>query len=711
MSLDPNIREVIATFRQQRTVALSVRCVLLLCAFLGIATLPAAIVDRLLFLSDNARIAVGICVYATSIVVLMARHGRQILMKQDARTIARMIESTRPELRGELLSLIELAEQGTLNTRQAGQEAQFSDLLHQKNLTALASVKHSRLFPLHMLWSDVRIFAGSCLLVTTACFLGGATFRSHCERMILPFANIERLSETLITLKAPNPLDGLIPAGEEFFILAGYGDHRDQPAFLEVRRAGHGLQSIPFSRTEMSQFVATLNSQSEPFSYRARCNDAATRYHRFNPLPRPTVRSFRKHYSPPAYTLLPSKTEDSLDGHLKATAGTKVSLEIESSQPFTSGQVVFTDPILSQPLALKCDPKSATKATVSFELTQSGHYQVELLAEGSGFRSALGTLHEIQADPDVPPDVSLDTPSKDIISPISDRISFRGQASDDFSITTVTLETQHNSEQWRSVEMPTNGQKSERFSAVFDPLAEGCQIGDTLTVRITATDSKGQRTDSSSVKISLGHAFESATNRKLLEPQVQIERQLAALQKQTIEAVQHLSKAVHGMQPQKHETAIKTQLSEIAKRSLETAIQTSNEIRETLRTALKKENDDERHADLLLSARALNQSQFGALQPALQSLNRLSGGLGSDSADLQIARNLVSQGDAIQRTAQLAVRAGLASAMASQLSEESQELAKRRRQIHEPGRPVSKPPSDLDNGAEAEEHLVDRLEN
>ena len=710
MNLDPNIREVLKTFSQQRTVALSLRCALWLGTVLGVATLSGALIDRSFFLSDNLRIAVGVTVYGTSFLALAFRHGRQILIKQDARTVARMIESTRPELRGELLSLIELAEGGALQSSEPGGPNRFTDLLHQKTRSALASLNHSKLFPMHMLRDDARSFTCSGLLVVLACYFGGESFRSNCERVLLPFANIDRHSDTMITLKAPNPLEGVVPAEEEFSITAEIRNHRDLPAFLEVQRPGHKLQKVPFSRAETNRFTASLNSQTEPFSYRVRCNDAATRYYRFQPAARPTVRLFQKHYTPPAYTRLPEVTEDSRDGHLKAITGTKISLRISADQPFARGQIIFTDTPGTQPLELQRDPKSPKEALAIFELKQSGHYEIELLSELTGFRSAPGQLYEIQADPDQPPDVSLDAPSKDLILPVSEKLSLAGQASDDFEIANVTLETRRNSEPWISLELSSSRQKNTQLASVFDPLAQNFRVGDTITARFTATDSKGQRTESNAVKIAIGHPPDSATHRGILAPLLEIEKQLSALQKQTLEAQQQLSKAASAAQSQKPDSSIKNQLSEIAKRSLETAIQTSNEIREALRASLKNAEDSHQRADLLLTARALNQSQFSALQPALQSLNRMSGETGSAAQDLPMARDFASLGDNIHRSAQQSFRAGLASAVAAQLSDESELLTHRRREIEEHKSAAAKRPTDADSTQEAEDDPIKRLD-
>ena len=169
MSLDPNISELIAAFRRRRTAALITRCVLSLGAVGGIATLAAALVDHLFFLSDFSKTILGLSIYLSCFVVLLARHGSQIREKQDARTIARMLESTRPELRGELLSLIELSEQGLLNTKSSDGARHFAELLHEKTKTALTSLNHAKLFPARMLWRDVRVFGISCLLLVSAC--------------------------------------------------------------------------------------------------------------------------------------------------------------------------------------------------------------------------------------------------------------------------------------------------------------------------------------------------------------------------------------------------------------------------------------------------------------------------------------------------------------------------------------------------------------
>jgi hypothetical protein len=707
---DPNICAVIHAFRQQRTVALALRFALWTGAVLGVATLLGALIDRSFFLSDNSRIAVGLAVYATSFLSFAIRHGRQILIKQDARTMARMIESTHPELDGELLSLIELDEDGALQPSTTDNPVRFTDLLHEKTRKALASLDHAKLFPMHMLRIDAQRFAWSGLLVIFACYFGGESFRSNCQRVLLPLANIERHSETVITLRAPNPLEGVVPADEEFSIAAEIRNHRDLPAFLEVRRSGNKLQRIPFSRAETNRFTVSLNSQTAPFSYRVQCNDAATRYYRFQPVARPTVQSFQKHYTPPAYTGLPEETVDSHDGHLKAITGTKISLHISVDQAFTRGRIVFTDTLGTQPLELHRDAKDPRKASAVLEITQSGHYEVELLAELTGFRSAMGQFYEIQADPDQPPDVSLDSPLKDLILPVSEKLSLVGQASDDFELAQVALETRRNSEQWMSLELSSNRQKNKQLGFVFDPLAQNFRVGDTWTARFAATDSKGQRTESNAVKITISHPPDSATDRSILEPLWEIEKQLAALQKQTVEAQQQLSKSANAAQSQKPDSSIKSQLSEIARRSLETAIQTSNEIREALRSALKNTTDIQQRADLLITARALNQSQFSALQPALQSLNRMDEQTGNAAQDLQTAKDLASLGDNIHRSAQQSFRASLASAFAAQLSDEAALLTQRRREIEEHKSAAAKLPNDANSTQDAEEDPIKRLD-
>lgn len=683
MSLDPNIRALISAFRRQRTAALIVQCALSLGAVVGVATLAAALVDHLFFLSDLSRTILGLFIYLSCFAALFMRHGSQIREKLDARTVARMLESTRPELRGELLSLVELSEQGFLNTNSPDDGHHFVELLHRKTKTSLAAVNHTKLFPVQMLWRDVRVFTLSSLLLVSACILGGSRFRSHCKRVLLPFANIERISDTLITLTAPQPFEGLIPAGEEFLIAADIRNHMDHAAFLEVRRRGQDMKRIPLSRSEMSRFGASFNSQSEPFSYRIQCNDAATRYYHLEPVPRPIVRSFQKQYTFPEYTLLKTKTERSQDGHLKAVAGTQIFLELKSDQSIAGGQILFHDTGDSKNLTLRIDSRDPTKATVTFELKQSGHYQLELVAKDTGFQSRTDLLYEIQADPDLPPDILLEVPSKDIIVPITERVSVAGRVSDDYLITSVCIESRINEEPWNALEISSEKVTSKTLELLIDPVTQNCKVGDVLSVRFTASDSRGQRTESNAVKISLGHSVESAIKNPLLTPQAQIEKQLASLQKQVSEAQQQLSKAAAATQTSNTNALERGQLSAVARRTLENAVQTSNEIRESIRSALAKETDDEPRKDLHLAARALNQLQFALIQPALQSLSRSEAEPAGNSADLQGARDLTSQADSIQKSVHQAIRSNLAYELAVHLSDEANRLAKGRRQLQE----------------------------
>ena len=683
MSLDPNISKLIAAFRSQRIAALITRCVLSFGAVGGVATLAAALVDRLFFLSDFSKTILGLSIYLSCLLALLLRHGSQIREKQDARTIARMLESTRPELRGELLSLIELSERGLLNTNATDGAPHFAELLHKKTKDALASVNRAKLFPVHMLWGDVRFFAISCLPLVSACVFGGSIFRAHCERVLLPFANLERISETLISLTAPSPLEGMIVADEEFSITADIRNYGDHPAFVEIRRKGQRLKKIPLSRSEMSLFQASLNSQSEPFSYRVRCNDAATRYHHFKPVQRPTVRSFQKQYTFPGYTLLKPKTEESQDGHLKAVAGTQVFLEIKANQPIAGGQILFNDTKDSSNLTLRTDSRDPTKATAAFELKQNGHYQLQLTAADTGFQSRADLLYEIQADPDLPPDISLELPSKDILVPITERVSVAGRVSDDYLITSIWIESRTNGEPWRSLEIFSDKVTNKALERIVDPVAENGRVGDVLSVRFAATDSKGQRAESNAVKITLGHSVDSATKNALLGAEAKIERQLASLQKQISEAQQQLSKAVTAAQASSRNAPDKGQLSAVARRTLENAVQTSNEIRESLRDALSKETAEEQRKDHQLVARAMNQLQFATLQPSLQFLSRSNTDTTAESADLQSARDLVTQGDTIQKLVHQAIRSNLASDLAAELSDEANRLVKGRRQLQD----------------------------
>ena len=682
MSLDPHIRNLIAAFRRQRRAALTARCLLSISAIGCFATMIAALLDRLFLLSDASRAALGMSIYLFCFAFLIVRHGNQIREKQDARNIALMFESTRPELCGELLSVIEFSEQGLLKNCGPDAANQFADMLHHKTRAALNSINPAILFPFRLLWSDVRLFGSSLLILVSACILGGANFRAHCKRVLLPFANIERISDTLITLTARPTLDGVIPADEEFSVEADVRNHNGHPAFVEVLRKSQPIRKIPLSRIENSSFIASLNAQKEPFAYRVRCNDAATRYHHCTPVPRPAVNAFRKQYAFPEYTRLGSRTELNQDGHLKAVAGTQVFLEIEADQPVASGHILFQDGSNSTSLALRSDPQNPAKFLAAFEISKSCHYQLELVAAATGFRSRPDLLYEIQAEADLPPDISLETPAIDIVSPITERVRVAGHVSDDYLVTNIWIESRINAEAWNAEEILSENLKSKSLDLLVDPLALNGKIGDILSVRFSATDSKGQRGESNVVKISLGHSIKSETKDMLSSREAEIERQLDLLQRHISEAQQQLSNAATS-QSSNSRSSDKTALSTVAKRSLENAIQTSNEIRESLRSALAKNATDETRGDLQLAARALNQLQFISLQPALQSLNRLSAEKTYESAEIQSAKDLTAHADTIQKSVHQAVRSTFASRLGDQLSQDSIRLLKDRRQLQE----------------------------
>ncbi|MGA9118835.1 MAG: DUF4175 family protein [Bacteroidota bacterium] len=141
--------------------------------------------------------------------------------------------------------------------------------------------------------------------------------------------------------------------------------------------------------------------------YSVRSGSVRTREYVLHVVDRPLVRLLRLTVRPPAYTGLPSHTQEDNVGDVTALKGTRVSLELESNKDLATAAAQFHD---GTEIAL---PVTGKKATGSFLLRTDGVYRIAL-KDSQGLANADPIEYTVKILPDAYPSISIVSPGMNL---------------------------------------------------------------------------------------------------------------------------------------------------------------------------------------------------------------------------------------------------------------------------------------------------------
>ena len=187
MSPSTPSRSALRAFRRRRAGLILLRGVCATLVTLVTAMAAVVLLDFLFVLPDMVRWALSAAGYAVSLAVAWRTCLRKIVRMPSDRQLARLVEATRPELREDLISAVEL---GSWQADEDIDSPVFRQLLQESVAGRVDGLRASQLLP----WRLVRgwlitlavLLSVGVLLITAI----GSPFSALLERAYFPSANI-----------------------------------------------------------------------------------------------------------------------------------------------------------------------------------------------------------------------------------------------------------------------------------------------------------------------------------------------------------------------------------------------------------------------------------------------------------------------------------------------------------------------------------------
>ncbi|MEO2016585.1 MAG: hypothetical protein ABGZ53_19680, partial [Fuerstiella sp.] len=528
-TLDPTVVSKLRRFARRRSRMIAIRGLCGATATFLICMTFVAFLDWGWVLSDNVRWALSGAAYFLTAAVAWWISGRKLVHTPGQEEIASQVEDAEPELRENLLSAVELA---TDNPDTVTDSPVFRGLLQGRVSQQMAKIRVGKLLPLKLIarWTVTAVVVVAVIAVSL--LNGGPRFRSLAARAMLPMANIDRVSRIQVEILQPTPNSLMIAKDETVAIVIATSGGDVDEAVLETFIPGKPPQQQTMRIRTDNEFAANIHVAEDVVEYRILAGDAVTKRHRINGENRPRVVAFHKTYQYPEYSGFENKTITEDHGDVVVLAGTQAHIQLDLDQEVSKAELridaVLSDEVTTVPLTL--NPEGKWSAAVPVE--EDAIYKVHLVSKKTGFANVFSPRYEIRPVPDLIPRVGfVDQQETNLLLPPNDILALRGMAEDDLPPESLAQEISINGRDWISVPLeleqtPGHSTASKRQNTVddapsanpkqtsgpgaahritaawnWDLLELKLKTGDQITTRLVATDLKGNRGESVTLRI------------------------------------------------------------------------------------------------------------------------------------------------------------------------------------------------------------------
>jgi hypothetical protein len=547
LTIDPLISQKLQAFAVRRRKLIVRRGIYAAIATLVVAMMFVAFVDWMFILPDVVRWSLSGAAYLAIIFVEWRSCWRLLVHTPGPKPMARLFEHAEPKLREDLLSAVELG--GSASDAVFDSE-QFRALLQSDVAARVEKLDVEKLLPARLLRRYTLIAVGIGAACVIAFALTGLQFGTLMMRALLPMANFARVSKVKVKIVEPAPAEMRVPQGDTLPLLIELSGQLASKATMETFTPSGGREVVPMTPIGHGRFSATIQVGRENVFYRVRAGDAETQKYRLEAVPRPAVVDFQKAYTYPAYSRLPAKTVTEENGDLSALEGSQVTLRLRTNQKVRDAELRIEQGKKNAVVPLVADGDTLT-ATVPIDA--SGIYRVHLTGAESGFENKFSPEYELRAEPDLVPEVELESPKQDLILPSNEIVDVLGSASDDFALAKVSQLVKINDGPWKETTLGTEPGATMKIERRWDLFAQGVKPGDLVTTKLIAMDLKGNRAESRPLQVTITAAgFETKRlqalggYRQLFEALKAEEAVATALVKQANEARQQYERLPDG---------------------------------------------------------------------------------------------------------------------------------------------------------------------
>jgi len=414
---------------------------------------------------------------------------------------AREIEKADPALRSNLLNLVDLRASGREIDPAILRALEKNAAVGLQNIDVTQAVDHRPLMrTAYVLLAVVILF---CLYA----LLSPKKISNSIWRSLLPAANVTVSTRTEIVDVQPGDttvlarekvlvtaeIAGEIPPQVFALFTTADGKFRDEPVELRSDEPG---------ATKFSGLLIGENGQGllQDLTYTIQAGDATSRAYQITVIQPPSATVDRVAFEFPAYMKL-DPTEQA-GGKIDSWEGTRVAISAHTNIPIQSATVEFLDSADGQPtgeesaVTVAADGRQLTAAwTLAFrsDRTFAKFYRIQCRTE-SGATDPQPTVYEIQIRPDLPPDVALLEPVRDLEVPANAIVPLLVEARDpDFELSHINLHLKKNGQPIHK-QLLSEG-RQQRLLLQHDLALERFVLvpGDVLELWVQAFDNKQPR--------------------------------------------------------------------------------------------------------------------------------------------------------------------------------------------------------------------------
>jgi len=408
---------------------------------------------------------------------------------------AKAIERSSPELKSTLLNVVDLQRSG----RSAPPQIQSS--LEKRAAVALSHIDVNQVIDRR--WLMRLSFA--LLTVVVLCCLYTVFSPKHMSfaRPLLPLLGSKVATQTEIfnvepgdaeilartQLEVSVDLRGKVPESVVLYYTTDDRRYVDEP--VEMRPV----------EDEQKRFRVVVNGENgrgilQNLTYRIEAGDAFTREYRVRINQPPTAAVDEIRYEYPDYMKLPDRTRST--GQIDAWEGTTVSLKATANMAVTTAAILFSDTedtsVKAEEIRMKIAGGTQLTANWPLEIRSDGtyphYYRIQIKNE-NGQIDREPTLYSIQIRPDLPPEVALIDPVRDLEMPANGIVPILVEANDpDFLLRSLYLKLEQHDEPFkpRTIFVGEKQQVRTRYDLHLSELE--LKTDDVVTFSIEATDNR-----------------------------------------------------------------------------------------------------------------------------------------------------------------------------------------------------------------------------
>lgn len=522
-TLRPATVEALARFRKRRTQMLVRRAGIAASVVLLLLFLLVALLDRATFMPDGLRRGLSYLGYVAAAVAAWRLALRFVREADAAEGAAMLLEKGDPALREKLLSAVELA-----RPQQGEDSEEFRAKLQDEVGARLTDFDPGSVLPDTLLRPWKTALYGMAALLVIMSFIPGLHLPGFMARAALPFANIGRPSSTKVRIVTPARPDALVPLASSTPLsvqIEGVIPSRvlvETVALTENARAAR----MELSSAGANRFEGSVGIGQNSVKYRIIAGDAITAWHTLEARPRPRIVEFTKTIISPAYTGLPEQTVAEDHGDISALDGATVKLTMKPNQEIGE----FAATLLPDAAKLEASQDKEGRLTLTLPVNgKADSWQLALKARETGFDNEESSPWRIETLPDMPPTVTITQPNTQVEVQSDDIVPIMGAATDDIGLAKIELAHAINGADWKEIVLQEKAGKEATVSTPFKLAPLPIKTGDSVLVKLMATDAKGQRVESAPVRLFIVENKLNLAQREWAAQQRQLAAQATAL--------------------------------------------------------------------------------------------------------------------------------------------------------------------------------------